>query len=375
MKNNAQLKSVRPPAIILPEARLKVIQGPYKGVSYKLVAAKIIIGREKTCDIQLIKDKKCSRQQAVVLFKNKSYYIKDLSGKASLKVNSVRKIQSELQDGDLIKCGTSILQFECKNLIKTPVSSKQQMPKVKVPIPLRPAGAMVPVASKPASAGNLQAPVPLSAQGALLTVQQDSPVHQSMPQPGLSPHLAVNKKRSTGKRSQLPRILIGILVVLFLFLLLNEDKKLEPQEDKLRTAESVEEDVKSLTELKEQEMEKKKKNMEVSFKDAQSAYIKGIRDYRNGIYVRAIESFRVCKTLYPQHELCGTYLQKTQNKQQQLIQAWMLDGKDARAKGRFEACLGAFKNVMLAIRDKNNLTYKEASGNYDVCKIKFEGRY
>ena len=274
MKNNAQLKSVRPPAIILPEARLKVIQGPYKGVSYKLVAAKIIIGREKTCDIQLTKDKKCSRQQAVVLFKNKSYYIKDLSGKASLKVNSVRKIQSELQDGDLIKCGTSILQFECKSLMKTPVSSKQQTPKVKVPIPLRPAGSMVPVASKPASA-NLQAPVPLSAQGALLTVQQDSPVHQSMPQPGLSPQ-AVSKKRSTGKKSQLPKILIGLLVVLFLFLLLDEDKKLKPQEDKLRTAESVEEDVKSLTELKEEEMEKRKEIWKLVLKMPKRLISKGL---------------------------------------------------------------------------------------------------
>ncbi len=374
MKNNAQLKHVRSYTASLPEARLKVVQGPYKGVSYKIVSAKVIIGREKSCDIQLTKDKKCSRQQAVILFKSKGYYIKDLSGKASLKVNSVRKIQSRLQDGDLIKCGTSILQFECKELKSmVPVLSQRQGQKVKVPIPIPPAG--TPVASKSVHAEELKAPVPFSSQGALLTAQQDSPVQQSIQQPGLSPHPAVSKKRSTGKKSQLPRILIGALVVLFLVLLLSEDKKLKPQEDKLRTAESIEEDVKSLTELKEQEMEKKKRNMEVSFKDAQAAYINGIRDYRKGVYVRAIEAFRVCKTLYPQHELCGTYLQKAQNKKQQLIQAWMLDGKDARAKGRFEACLGAFKNVMLAVRDKSNLTYKEALGNYDICKIKFEGRY
>ena len=369
-KSNAQLKQIQP--YILPEARLKVIQGPHKGKSYKLVATKIIIGRGETCDIRLAKDKKCSRQQAVVLLKNKGFYVKDLSGKASLKVNNIRKIQSELQDGDLIKCGTSILQFECKNLKSlVPVSAKKQLQQVKIPIPLRPSGAPVPISA------SASAPVPASAsdQGALLTLQKDPPVYPSMPQAGVSSHSSLNKKRPSGRKNQLPRIFIVLLLISFFVLLLSEDKKSKTQEDELRTAESVEEDIKSLQELKEEELEKKKRNMKVSFKNAQAVYLEGIRDYRKGVYARAIQSFRVCKTLYPQHELCGTYLQKAQNKQQQIIQAWMLDGNDARAKGRYEACLAAFKNVMLAVRDKNHLTYKEASQSYDLCKIKFEGRY
>lgn len=369
MKNNAQLKSLQLHA--LPAARLKVVQGPHKGVSYKLVSPKVIIGRGDTCDIQLVKDKKCSRQQAVVLLKKNGYCIKDLSSRASLKVNNVSKIQSELQDGDLIKCGASVLQFECKNSKFLSAPSKSQKQQINVPIPIRPAGA----SSVPVPVENAQVPTLSPEHGGLLTIQKDLPVHQPTIQPGLSSQLAQNKKQSTGRKSQMPRILIGVLVLLFLFLLLSEDKKPKSPEDNLRTAKNVEEDIKSLAELKEEEKEKKKRNMEISFKNAQAAYVKGIRDYRKGVYVRAIESFRVCKTLYPQHELCETYLQKAKIKRDQLVQAWMLDGRDARAKGRYEACLAGFKNVMLAIRDKNNLTYKEASENFDICKIKFEGRY
>ena len=371
MKDNAQLKPVHPNRTSIPTARLKVVQGPYKGVSYKLVSSKVIIGRDDTCDIQLTKDKKCSRQQAVVLLRKNGFFIKNLSSRASLKVNNVSKIQSELQDGDLIQCGISVLQFECKDLKLGPVRSKLQAQQIKVPIPIRPAGA----SSVPVPAENAQVPALSPDQGGLLTIQKDPFVHQSVLQPGSSPQMAMNKKRFTGKKSQLPRILIGVLVVLLLYLLLSEDKKSKPQEDTIRTAENIEKEIISLTELKEEEKERKKRNMDISFKNAQAAYIKGIRDYRKGVYVRAIESFRVCKTLYPQHELCETYLQKAKIKRDQLIQAWMLDGRDARAKGRFEACLAGFKNVMLAIRDKNHLTYKEASENYDICKIKFEGRY
>ena len=368
MKNNAQLKSIHPNMASAPVARLKVVQGPHKGVSYKLVSPKVIIGRGDTCDIQLVKDKKCSRQQAVVLFKNNGYRIKDLSSRASLKVNNVSKIQSELQDGDLIKCGVSVLQFECKDLKPVPArSGSPQAQQINVPIPIRPAGA----ASVPVPVENAPVPALSPEQGGLLTIQKDQPVLQS----GLSPQVVRNKKQFTGKKSQMPRILLGVIVILFLFLLLSEDKKPTPPEDNLRTKESIEEDIKTLAELKEEEKEKKKQNLEISFKNAQAAYVKGIRDYRKGVYVRAIESFRVCKTLYPQHELCEAYLQKAKMKRDQLIQAWMLDGRDARAKGRYEACLAGFKNVMLAIRDKNHLTYKEAAENYDICKIKFEGRY
>ena len=92
--------------------------------------------------------------------------------------------------------------------------------------------------------------------------------------------------------------------------------------------------------------------------------------------LRAIESFRACKTIHPQHDLCTSYLQKTQIKQQQLIQAWMTTGKGYRENRRFMACMSSFKNVMTTINNTQNLTYKEAKENYKICSLHhLKGRY
>jgi len=92
-------------------ARIEVIKGPHKGVSYKLVEAKISIGRGKTNDLVLDQDEKCSRQQAVINFHKNHYSIKDISKRSSLKVNEKPQARSLLQDGDIIDFCHTILRF------------------------------------------------------------------------------------------------------------------------------------------------------------------------------------------------------------------------------------------------------------------------
>ena len=99
-------------------ARIEIIKGPHKGSSYKLVGAKVSLGRSKKNDIVLDLDEKCSRNQAVISFNKTHYIIKDTSGRTSLKVNEKVQLQSTLQDGDTIQFGSSILRFS----FKSPVS-------------------------------------------------------------------------------------------------------------------------------------------------------------------------------------------------------------------------------------------------------------
>ena len=326
--------------------RIKILQGPHKGTSYRLTAGKVMIGRSEESSIVLNKDKKCSRRQALIIFKQGAFHIKDLSGKGSLKVNGLRKVQTALKNGDQVQCGVSVLEFE----YKAPVVSSSRTPA------LRPAGAPIPF---PVS-GNAP-PVPA---GGLSFPQH--PPGQAGPA-DLKPN----------KKSKRPKIILaGIgLLALYLFLSDTEKKPVDKKEDSLRTTQDREEKIQTLQELKTAEEEKRKKNLDVSFKNAQRAYIKGVRDYRKGVYIRAIESFKVCQTLYPQHELCSSYLQKARMKKEQLVQAWMMDGAKARDNKRFSACMAAFKNVMLAVRNQNDLSYKEALENYNICKIQFEDRY
>lgn len=374
-------KPSAPPVFSPDQARLKAIKGPYKGVSYKLVAGKITIGRSSENDIVLLDDSKCSRKQAIVnLNSDNSYSIKDLSNRASIKINNMAKIQSKLQDGDLIQLGSTVLQFELKK------SEAPSLHSSNMPAPVPPAPSSNPVSMNPALAttphNNLQ-PVPAQKpENNLLSLKQEespsansnqsaSPNYGSIPYPS-SPHLNRKEKK---KKSLLPKIILITLVAAGIYLYLNDSENKKEKEDQLRTIMDREEDIKTLSELREKEQEKRNKNALISYKNAQFAYINGIRDYRKGVYSRAIESFRVCKTLYPQHDLCASYLKKAQIKNQQLIQAWMVAGKDYREKRRFVPCMSSFKNVMMAVKDKQNLTYKEAVENYKICQIQHEDRY
>lgn len=371
--------------------RIKVIEGPHKGTSYKLVAGKITIGRSSENDIVLINDDKCSRKQAIIsLESNNTYFIKDVSQKGSVKINDMSKIKSDLQDGDLIQFGASVLQFVF------PGAKNIQSP-VPTPAPINP----VPGNTNPPEMNNRQELVPASSSqpvtGRQITtgstdnlpsLQTDNnvPVDMSM-NPGIpnynyppgyqNPHIQTPplKKKAKRNRSLVPKVILAGVVIGGAWLFSQDNKQKVKKEDKIRTTQDMEEEIKTLTELKDQELEKRNKNLNQSYKYAQSAYVKGLRDYRKGVYIRAIESFRVCKTLYPQHELCPAYLKKAQAKNQQLIQAWMVAGKDYREKRRFVSCMSSFKNVMMAIKNQKNHTYKEAKENFKICQIQYEDRY
>ena len=364
-------KAHHPPAPPLPGvARMRVIKGPHKGVSYKLVSGKITIGRSSENDIVLMNDDKCSRKQALLSLKagGAGWLIKDLSNKSSLKINNMIKLQAELEDGDLVQFGSTVLQFE----FKAP-PAPAPIPFNKAPLPL--AGGVAPAGNGPlppeaAPLPGLKPAAPLSEVGV-----------PSLDLPPADPAFSMEQAPSSDlgqtagkKKNKKFKIIIIVFVLAGAWLFLSDTEK-KPEEDLLRTEKQKEESLKTLTELKEKEWEKRSKNADSSYKHAQFAYTKGIRDYRKGVYGRAIESFRVCKTLYPQHQLCGPYLKKAQIKHQQLIQAWMVAGKEYRKKRRFVPCMSSFKNVMMALKDKNNHLYKEAQESWKICQIQHEDRY
>ena len=379
---NAKLKAPAPPN--LPQlsaspAQLKVTKGPYKGVVYKLVSGKITIGRSSENDIALAKDDKVSRKQALLtLEKSGQYVIKDLSNRASLKLNNAVTLKSELQDGDLIQCGATVLQFSASSL---PSPAPNPVPALGV-LPPSPISAPADLPSTPQSTADplslepAQGPAPLSL------------MENAMPQPHVPPPFSqpIGKpnKPSPSKNKQLRlRIIIAVIALVAIYLYFSDSGTSTPEkEDKLRTQEDKEKHIKTLQELEQKETKKRERNKSMDFKQAQFFYIKGIRDYRKGVYNRAVESFRACKTMDPQHKLCPGYLEKAQAKSQQLIQAWMITGKAHREKRRFAPCMASFKNVMTAIkasgtadREQGQITYKEAYENYKICQLQYEDRY
>lgn len=336
--------------------RLKIIKGPYKNTSYKLISKKITIGRSHDNDIVLENDDKCSRKQALIqLESNNNYSIKNLSTKSAIQVNDIVRIKTNLQDGDIIKFGSSLVQCEIiksKNLNTVPAvapHSNQPVPIAPTPLESTPHREETPTLKQP--------DIP------------PTPPHYNEPYP------PANSKPFKKKQSILPKIILIGVACLGIYFYLEEPKNTKQIKDKLRTTQDIENNIQTLGELKQKEQTKRNKISLPSYQNAQAAFITGRRDYRKGVYSRAIEAFRVCKTLYPKHKLCYSYLQKAKIKNQQLIQAWMRSGKEYREKRRYIPCISSFKNVMVALQDKQNLIYKEALENYKICQIKHEDRY
>lgn len=85
--------------------------GTRDGEKYPLGARGVIIGRRRTSDIRL-EDTNVSRIHASIDFFEGSYYITDLGSTNGTYINGIRISKKKLSEGDLIRVGTTVLEFK-----------------------------------------------------------------------------------------------------------------------------------------------------------------------------------------------------------------------------------------------------------------------
>ena len=312
-------------AASLLHAKLRIIEGPQKGRSFRVLSSHALIGRSQgECDI-FLDDPYCSRKHALLVKDEDSggFILQRISKEAKLAVNkkSVEK-HKLLQNKDILTMGQTKIKFETLD-----------------------------------------------------------PKKKSLPAAALLKSPPLRKKSSpppAGKKSSL-RMVIVIIVFAFIYLFLSTE---QPNNSKIkegikmRTDQDIESDIQEVAQLEEDLKKEKKRMRSQSYKNAQIAYIRGIRDYRQGLFGRARESFRVCKTLYPQHKLCSGYLKKSQIKYEKLAQRNMVLGKQYREQGQFRQCASSFKTVMTMMAyNSSHPLYKEAVTNFRFCDLQTQERY
>src|ERR1700722_18594601 len=106
MSNATALKNVGSP----PELILTILSGEDKGVAYKLLGEKILLGRGPDNDV-IINDNKASRNHARIERRGTIYWLVDLESRIGvlLNNNSVKEVQ--LKEGDVIRIGDTTLRF------------------------------------------------------------------------------------------------------------------------------------------------------------------------------------------------------------------------------------------------------------------------
>lgn len=371
---------------------LKVTKGPGVGYSVAFDKDVVSIGRGPENDFVLSADPKVSRKGAELRFRDGAFVIVNLSDKNYVLVNS-QEIKSEVIDEtSVIQLGDSEIRFVLDQA--PPQASKVEsvnpnalIPKMKV-VNSQPSTAPVGMPTPPvppltptsgAFGGPLQQNIPnypsnSSGQSAYRNPNAVGGYNNA----GMGATSIARQPVSSGMnpRVRFYGIIAIVAVVGYLFFSSGaKDKKTDKNAFKTTST--------SLTELAEAEKRtnelltvKKEKLDTIQYRRAQENFVKAFRDFNQGQYARARDSFQVVLNLDPENELARRYFHLSTVKFEEFVKFNMIQGNRYREKRNWRMCQSNFSNVMTMLQySKNDPTYKEAKQYYDECTLNLEGRY
>lgn len=312
---------------------LKVLTGPHKGASYKIISDNITIGRSTYCDITFDKDKKVSRKHIRISFKENQAIIENLSDR------NVIFIDGKVCKGKAFFSYTSSFQL-----------------------------------------GDTECQIRVLDAALVHAIKKDSPPSpqskNQMPIEGKQDYDSLSSFKENPPKKKIKIYIIGVLLLGVLLFFMQEDKK-KGDPFKVSTESQVSEQIEAnrkIASTLDKEVEDKKKNT-LQYKEAYVHYVKGLRDYNKGFYRRAMVSFQACFSLLQGHVMCRRYYNLTSKKLSELIQYYMVQGKKYMSRYQFPACQTAYRNVMSMIQDRKNKIYKEANSYFLLCKKRWNNRF
>ena len=307
---------------IAPKATyvIEVTKGPSRGTIFELRSARTTIGRADGNNI-VLNDPKCSRTHLIIEIHSNGVSIKDVSSKNTMLLNGQEAKQGVLGSKDIIQIGDSELRF-------TSIASQA-------------------VVSHSAPAEPLQMVKPKK-----------------------------QRRSSRPANSNSFYIVAGFIALIF-FWLLSTGTKNKNNMWKLRTSSDINAEIevsKQNADNRETMLKNKGKNTR-QYLDAQSAFIRGFRDYQNGQFVLAQRAFREALAIFPSHELAERYRLLSEQRIKEFIQNHMMEGRKYLDRQNYNLCVSAYKKVLDIIADPQNSTYKEAEQRWRECSLLQMGRF
>jgi hypothetical protein len=372
--------------------KIQIQRGPLAGQSFSFNKAIVEIGRGTDNDLILSNDLRASRKHAEIHWDGHQLRIINISSKSFLAVNGSQVESARLEPGSIIQIGESEFRIDFQpptpeapadmNLNEPPVPSDLAEPKTKVnfepeavvvQMPILQANRPYPVQQSPMS------PMPPSgimggAAGGHPNYGTNLPGPMGMPSP--RPR---NKGRrrvaSGGSNSGRVRFYAIVAVIGLFFYWMMTSTPTKKKELTFRSTEQIEKDIETSKEdLKEFEARREKLD-NVQYRRAQENYIRGFRDYKQGNYGRARESFQVVLNLDPDNELAKRYYQLAKLKFDETVKAHMLQGNRYREKKNWRMCASSYFNVMTMVANNQDPIFREAKQYYNECVLAQTGRY
>lgn len=244
--------------------RLVCLTGDKKGEAYFLNGRRAVMGRSEKADIK-IHDIKSSREHAELTKVGKDIVLTDLGSQNGIIVNDLKIKQHVLKNGDKVIIGKTVYKFnEVRVKGKTGTAAKSKKE----------------------------------------NVEEDDEIDEAQ-EP---------KSKMT--------LILGIVIVLALFLLLDsgdESKKGSRNSSRYNVQEITDPFTASLKN-KQNENKESKQKLNIYFQ-------KGLREFREGNYFRAISEFNHALSWSPNDPLAEFYLRKTKEALDKEIEAYFIKGK------------------------------------------------
>lgn len=351
----------------LPNAlKFKVVfkRGGLAGQSMTFQKPVVEIGRGTENDLILINDLRASRHHAEIRWNGQDLQIFNKSSKNYIAVNGQHVESAKLAPGSVVTIGETEFWIEFEN--ETSVLE----PKTKlVKDPGGPVVVQMPRVSHPPPQPLLQPQAPPARP----------PYYSSLPSPAPGPRPRTHRpppRPRRGADSGGRARFYGVILILGLFFAwLMNSNGVKKKELSFRSTEQIKRDLEaSQEELKEFEARKERLDS-LQYRRAQENYIRGFRDYKQGNYGRAKESFQVVLNLDPDNELAKRYYQLARLKFDERVKFHMLQGNRYREKKNWRMCKASYFNVMTMVNNNQDPVFKEAKQFYDQCSLAQEGRY
>lgn len=365
--------------------KIQIQRGPLAGQSYSFDKVVVEIGRGTDNDLILSNDLRASRKHAEIRWDGYDLHITNLSTKSFLAVNGLQVDNSKLEPGSIVMIGETEFRIDYEpaaaaaadpaeptsagvpdhlNEPKTKVNFEADQ--VVVQMPILQATKPSPVQPSPMMNSGMMA----GAAGGFSNYGTNLPGNLGRPSPRPS-----RSSRGSGDSNSKMRFyaIVAVLAIGFIWLMTSTPNK--KKELTFRSSEQIEKDIEtSKEELKEFEARKEKLD-NVQFRRAQENYIRGFRDYKQGNYGRARESFQVVLNLDPDNELAKRYYQLAKLKFDEMVKFNMLQGNRYREKKNWRMCTSSYFNVMTMVSNNQDPVFKEAKQYYNECVLAQEGRY
>ncbi len=388
------------------EINLVIQKGPHAGQRFSFSKPEINIGRSPENDIVLINDASISRMHAKIHVLNNEIEILNISQKNSIIVNGESGQKWKLvNDGVFLlgdsefkinfDLGQSVVAVKPAAVKAVQAAIPQNSPSVKPSVPAQAGGNATGQVGNLKLVKNQQAmarnPGQLAQQ-----VQQFPQVHgsqnpavfrpqQSRQPPGYQqPYANTMARPARGGLFQNPKakfyiLIVGILIVAGYFYLSPGPQKVAKKTDSkplLKYEDEVAIKLNSKTEEAQNKIIKKaleEKNSPTNAR-AEENFIKGMRDFQLGNYLRAQEFFQVVLNLQPDHQLARRHLYLSKVRFDELVKAKIMLGESYYQKHNFRMCHSMYNQVLVMLQGKSSdQNYKLAEHMMEKCRLASEG--